>query len=193
MPMTNAPIWMLVTACYLVQKSYDLAIQLLTFQLNDSLERDIVFYIIYPFICLYVHLYAHVMHSWHSCVHQRISFINWNRFGAHKPTWFLAPFVMHIFCQSQSYSFVTNQPSVSDWVVQVPLWPSGLGVGLWNRRPGIDTRTVRYTLLPDYKYAFLLPRWPFVCCCISAIWVPVWVRSLRSTWESNTRRFHLGC
>ena len=41
--------------------------------------------------------------------------------------------------------YVTNQPSVSDWVVQVPLWPSGLGVGLWNRRPGIDTRTVRYT------------------------------------------------
>ena len=23
--------------------------------------------------------------------------VNWNRFGAHKPTWFPAPFVMHIF------------------------------------------------------------------------------------------------
>ena len=40
---------------------------------------------------------------------------------------------------------VMNQPSVRDWVVQVPLWPSGLGVGLWNRRPGFDPRTVRYT------------------------------------------------
>ena len=40
--------------------------------------------------------------------------------------------------------FVTNQPSVSDWVVQVPLWPSGLGIGLWNRRPGFDPRTVHY-------------------------------------------------
>ena len=40
---------------------------------------------------------------------------------------------------------VTNQPSVSDWVVQVPLWPSGLGVRLWNRRPGFDPRKVRYT------------------------------------------------
>ena len=45
MPMTNTSIQMLVTACYLVQKSYDLAIQLLTFQLNDSLESDIVFHI----------------------------------------------------------------------------------------------------------------------------------------------------
>ena len=34
-------------------------------------------------------------------------------------------------------SNVTNQPSVSDWVVQVPLWPSGLGVGLWSERPGV--------------------------------------------------------
>ena len=41
---------------------------------------------------------------------------------------------------------VTNQPSLSDWVVQVPLWPSGLGVGLWNRRPGFDPRSVRYTV-----------------------------------------------
>ena len=31
---------------------------------------------------------------------------------------------------------VTNQPRISDWVVQVPLWPSGLGVGLWSERPG---------------------------------------------------------
>ena len=37
---------------------------------------------------------------------------------------------------------VTNQPSLR--VVQVPLWPSGLGVGLWNRPPGFDPRTVRY-------------------------------------------------
>ena len=42
-------------------------------------------------------------------------------------------------------SNVTNQPSVSDWVVQVPLWPSGLDVGLWNRRPGFDPCTVRYS------------------------------------------------
>ena len=41
-------------------------------------------------------------------------------------------------------SSVTNQPSVSDWVVQVPLWPSGLGVGLWNERPGFDPSTARY-------------------------------------------------
>ena len=58
---------------------------------------------IHSFIFSYVHLYAHVMHSWHSCVHQRIFLTTWNRFGAHKPTWFLAPFAMHIFCQSQSY------------------------------------------------------------------------------------------
>ena len=45
---------------------------------------------------------------------------------------------------SSSVICVMNQPSVSDWVVQVPLWPSGLGVGLWNRRPGYDPRTVRY-------------------------------------------------
>ena len=62
-----------------------------------------LFICIYSFIYSYVHLYAHVMHSWHSCVHQRIFLTTWNRFGAHKPTWFLAPFVMHIFCQSQSY------------------------------------------------------------------------------------------
>ena len=43
------------------------------------------------------------------------------------------------------HNIVTNQPSVSDWVIQVPLWPSGLGIGLWNRRPGFDPRTVRYT------------------------------------------------
>ena len=47
--------------------------------------------------------------------------------------------------QKKGGSNVTNQSSVSDWVVQVPLWPSGLGVGLWNQRPGIDTRTVRYS------------------------------------------------
>ena len=35
-------------------------------------------------------------------------------------------------------SNVTNKPSVSDWVVQVSLWPSGLGLRLWNRRPEID-------------------------------------------------------
>ena len=34
-------------------------------------------------------------------------------------------------------SNVTNEPSVSDWVVQVPLWPSGLGIGLWSERPGV--------------------------------------------------------
>ena len=49
-------------------------------------------------------------------------------------------------------SSVTNQPSVSDWVVQVPLWPSGLGVELWNRRPGIDTLTVRYTSMAIFRY-----------------------------------------
>ena len=38
-----------------------------------------------------------------------------------------------------------NQPSVSGWVVQVPLWPSGLGVGLWSERPRFDPRPVRYT------------------------------------------------
>ena len=40
---------------------------------------------------------------------------------------------------------VTSEPSVSDWVIQIPLWPSGLGVGLSNRRPRIDPRTVRYS------------------------------------------------
>ena len=34
-------------------------------------------------------------------------------------------------------SNVTNQPSVSDWVIQVPLWPSGLGIGLWSEQPGV--------------------------------------------------------
>ena len=43
--------------------------------------------------------------------------------------------------------YVTNQPSVSDWVVQVPLWPGGLDVWIWNRQPGIDPRTVRYITL----------------------------------------------
>ena len=32
-----------------------------------------------------------------------------------------------------------------DWVIQVPLWPSGIGFRLWNRRPKIDPRTARYT------------------------------------------------
>ena len=32
---------------------------------------------------------------------------------------------------------VTNQSSISDWIVQVPLWPSGLGDGLWSERPGV--------------------------------------------------------
>ena len=41
------------------------------------------------------------------------------------------------------FGTVTNQSSVSNWVVQVPSWPSGLGVGLWNRRPEIDPRTFR--------------------------------------------------
>ena len=40
---------------------------------------------------------------------------------------------------------VTNQPSVSNWVVQVPLWLSGLGVGPWSELPGVRSRTVRYT------------------------------------------------
>ena len=31
---------------------------------------------------------------------------------------------------------VTNQPSVSGWVFQVPLWASGLGVGPWDWWPG---------------------------------------------------------
>ena len=34
-------------------------------------------------------------------------------------------------------SNVTNQPNISNWVVQVPLWPNGLGVGLWSERPGV--------------------------------------------------------
>ena len=54
--------------------------------------------------------------------------------------WYFHYTLLHCKC----IVIVTNQPSVSDWVVQVPLWPSGLGVGLWNRRPGFDPRTVRY-------------------------------------------------
>ena len=34
-------------------------------------------------------------------------------------------------------SNVTIEPSVRDWVVQVPLWPSGLSIGLWNERPRV--------------------------------------------------------
>ena len=45
--------------------------------------------------------------------------------------WYFHYTLLHCKC----IVIVTNQPSVSDWVVQVPLWPSGLGVGLWNRRP----------------------------------------------------------
>ena len=45
---------------------------------------------------------------------------------------------------------VMNQPSLSNWVVQVPLWPCGLGAGLWSEWPGINPRTVRYTLLPPF-------------------------------------------
>ena len=42
----------------------------------------------------------------------------------------------HQYLPKQYRRNKTNQPSVSDWVVQVPLWPSGLGVGLWSERPG---------------------------------------------------------
>ena len=49
-------------------------------------------------------------------------------------------------------SNVTNQTSVSDWVFQVPLWPNGLGLGLWNRRPGFDPRTVRYITMLNFGY-----------------------------------------
>ena len=41
---------------------------------------------------------------------------------------------------SSYVSCVTNQPSVSDWVIQVPLWPSGLGIGLWSQRPGVRSQ-----------------------------------------------------
>ena len=40
---------------------------------------------------------------------------------------------------------VMNETSISDRVVQVPLWPIGLGVGLWNQQPWIDPRMVHYT------------------------------------------------
>ena len=53
----------------------------------------------------------------------------------------------HVKLTYRQKTCVTTQPSVSDWFVQVPLWPSGLGVGIWNRRPGINPRTVCYTCL----------------------------------------------
>ena len=34
-------------------------------------------------------------------------------------------------------SNVRNEPNISNWVFQVPLCPSGLGVGLWSERPGV--------------------------------------------------------
>ena len=40
-----------------------------------------------------------------------------------------------------------NEPvkcNFSDWVIQVPLWLSGLGIGLWNQWSRIDPRTVCY-------------------------------------------------
>ena len=41
-------------------------------------------------------------------------------------------------CFDCDYTDVTNQPSLSDWVVWVPLCPSGLGVGLsGSERPGV--------------------------------------------------------
>ena len=40
-------------------------------------------------------------------------------------------------CFDCDYTDVMNQPSVSDWEIQVPLCPSGLGVGLWSERPGV--------------------------------------------------------
>ena len=55
-----------------------------------------------------------------------------------------------------------NQPNVSDWVVQVPLWPSGLGIGLWNQWPGIIPYMVSYTGgsgnpgLPEWKLPALV-------------------------------------
>ena len=47
-----------------------------------------------------------------------------------------------------------NQPSVSDWIIQVALWPSGLDIGLWNRQPGCDPCTVRYSLCYYFEKAF---------------------------------------
>ena len=51
-------------------------------------------------------------------------------------------------------SNVTNQSSVSDWVVQVPLWPSGLGVGLRSERPGVRSQHGPLHMCRTYqKYA----------------------------------------
>ena len=50
---------------------------------------------------------------------------------------------------------VTNQPSVG---VQVPLWPRGLGFGLWNRRFRIDPRTV-FRLNPVVRYLIGCTHW----------------------------------
>ena len=44
-------------------------------------------------------------------------------------------------------SNVTKQPSVSDWILEVPLWPRGLGVGLWYRPPMMDPCTVCYSTM----------------------------------------------
>ena len=49
------------------------------------------------------------------------------------------------------WSNVTNQPSVSDWVVQVSLWPSGLGVGLWMERPGFNRSRPNWITGPGPK------------------------------------------
>ena len=38
-------------------------------------------------IYLWLLIYLFILRSWQSCAHQMIFLINWNRPGAHKPTW----------------------------------------------------------------------------------------------------------
>ena len=40
-------------------------------------------------------------------------------------------------CKVYNCIYVTKQPRVSDWVVQIHLWPSGLGIGLWSEWPRV--------------------------------------------------------
>ena len=43
------------------------------------------------------------------------------------------------------YSYVCNEPAKRKWLGRSGTFmASGLGVGLWYRRPGFDPRTVRY-------------------------------------------------
>ena len=59
--------------------------------------------------------------------------------------WFVPYIMAHQYSHAWNLTTLMNQPSVSDWVVQVSLWSSGLGMGSGASDPGIDPCTVHCT------------------------------------------------